>query len=296
MTAPKKHLPKKHWSQTIHANRYALVPAAGPRITTARRLLLDTLAEGDIVDPDGYATRQLHERMAAQGYQGRHTTISHLLHDAEIDELIQREIRGRRTYAIRLTGAPTVSADNADELDADDGDDVVVDITDAPDASDDVDLDALAAAVLDQALAARQAAYQATQRAEEAEEALRRRSANDNTEEALRAALERRTAELAHAQSIAAAVKRTSDRITIERDEARDRAEQAETAVAVFRERCEELDAEVKKLGLALRANEVELHQIARNGHAYPLREHLSMDSRRELARLMAEVPSRRGA
>lgn len=231
------------------------------------QLLIDVLSRhGPIEDRSGRATAILHELMIAEGYTQKFPAAVNLVRSAATAGLVTREVRGKRTYRIALsdqaqTPWPGATSAAPSEPEPDPG----------------VDLSALAVAVLDRALAARQdatnaevVALEALERAERAEKALQGRQ-EDPEAPSLRE-------QLAEAER---RLQGLSGQLT-----------QAEEAVVTFRGRCEELDDQNRRLKRALRRSE----DNQRNGSTYPVRDLLSDVSRAELAKLMSEPPTTKGA
>ena len=83
---------------------------AGSKRTAVRRRAVGTrdriaahlAAVGEIADPTGMASTKLAE---AVGYPGSSVAFAQLLSGMERDGLISREVRGKRTYRITLTGS-----------------------------------------------------------------------------------------------------------------------------------------------------------------------------------------------
>ena len=65
------------------------------------RVMTHLRAVGEVTDPDGLASTAL---SSAVGYTGSSVAFAQLLSAMEHSGLIEREIRGRRTYCIRLAG------------------------------------------------------------------------------------------------------------------------------------------------------------------------------------------------
>jgi len=95
---------------------------AGTKRTTARRRAVGTrdriiahlVAVSEIADPSGMASNKLAE---AVGYPGSSVAFAQLLSGMERDGLIARDVRGKRTYRITLSGA-TAAARPAPAADA----------------------------------------------------------------------------------------------------------------------------------------------------------------------------------
>ena len=86
------------------------ITRSGSKRTTVRRRAVGTrdriaaylAAVGEIADPTGMASTKLAE---AVGYPGSSVAFAQLLSGMERDGLIGREVRGKRTYRITLTGS-----------------------------------------------------------------------------------------------------------------------------------------------------------------------------------------------
>jgi hypothetical protein len=76
-------------------------PARRTRALGTRDRVLSCLADGEISDPKGMASTVLAE---AVGYPGSSAAFAQLLSGMERSGLIEREIRGKRTYRIGVTG------------------------------------------------------------------------------------------------------------------------------------------------------------------------------------------------
>jgi hypothetical protein len=70
-------------------------------VGTRERIAAHLVAVGEIADPTGMASTKL---AAAVGYPGSSVAFAQLLSGMERDGLISREVRGKRTYRITLTG------------------------------------------------------------------------------------------------------------------------------------------------------------------------------------------------
>ena len=70
-------------------------------VGTRDRIITHLAAAGEIADPAGMASTRLAE---AVGYPGSSVAFAQLLSGMERDGLIVREVRGKRTYRITLTG------------------------------------------------------------------------------------------------------------------------------------------------------------------------------------------------
>jgi len=77
-------------------------PARRTRALGTRDRVLSCLADGEISDPKGMASTVLAE---AVGYPGSSAAFAQLLSGMERSGLIEREIRGKRTYRIAATAA-----------------------------------------------------------------------------------------------------------------------------------------------------------------------------------------------
>ncbi|MBO0787470.1 MAG: hypothetical protein J2P33_15505, partial [Actinobacteria bacterium] len=71
-------------------------------VGTRDRVISHLAAVGEITDPGGMASTSL---AAAVGYPGSSVAFAQLLSGMERADLIEREIRGKRTYRIALTAA-----------------------------------------------------------------------------------------------------------------------------------------------------------------------------------------------
>lgn len=72
-----------------------------------RDLVLSHLAAvGEVTDPGGLASAVL---SAAIGYRGTNTAFAQLLHEMERAGLVERDVRGKRTYRIALASAPSAT-------------------------------------------------------------------------------------------------------------------------------------------------------------------------------------------
>ncbi|HZC41901.1 MAG TPA: hypothetical protein VE343_14585, partial [Streptosporangiaceae bacterium] len=71
-------------------------------VGTRDRVISHLAAVGEITDPSGMASTSL---AAAVGYPGSSVAFAQLLSGMERADLIEREIRGKRTYRIALTDA-----------------------------------------------------------------------------------------------------------------------------------------------------------------------------------------------
>lgn len=71
-------------------------------VAPPRRKVLEVLAAGRIVSPDGRATSMLHD---AAAYPGSMTALTQLLGSMERDGLVARDVVGKRCYEISLTEA-----------------------------------------------------------------------------------------------------------------------------------------------------------------------------------------------
>ena len=69
-------------------------------VAPPRRKVLEVLAHGKIVSPDGRATSALHD---AANYDGSMTALTQLLGSMERDGLVVRDVVGKRCYEIALT-------------------------------------------------------------------------------------------------------------------------------------------------------------------------------------------------
>src|SRR5690349_15330092 len=77
-------------------------------VGTRERIIAHLAAIAEISDPAGMASTRLAE---AVGYPGSSVAFAQLLSGMERDGLIAREVRGKRTYRITLSGAaPAPSA------------------------------------------------------------------------------------------------------------------------------------------------------------------------------------------
>jgi hypothetical protein len=76
-------------------------------VGTRDRVISHLAAVGEITDPNGMASTSL---AAAVGYPGSSVAFAQLLSGMEHAELIEREIRGKRTYRIALAGAAGAGA------------------------------------------------------------------------------------------------------------------------------------------------------------------------------------------
>src|SRR6516165_3333214 len=77
-------------------------PGRRTRALGTRDRVLSCLADGEISDPKGMASTVLAE---AVGYPGSSAAFAQLLSGMERSGLIEREIRGKRTYRITATAA-----------------------------------------------------------------------------------------------------------------------------------------------------------------------------------------------
>lgn len=92
-------------------------------VGTRDRIMGHLAAVAEIADPTGMASARLAE---AVGYPGSSVAFAQLLSGMERDGLIEREVRGKRTYRITLSGgAPPVR--EADGADAQAGDTAAID-------------------------------------------------------------------------------------------------------------------------------------------------------------------------
>jgi hypothetical protein len=85
----------------------SLLEAGGRRLRPRDRVISHLKAVGEVRDPGGLASTALAE---AVSYPGSSVAFAQLLSAMERSGLIEREIRGRRTYRIRLADAATARA------------------------------------------------------------------------------------------------------------------------------------------------------------------------------------------
>ena len=85
-------------------------PGRRTRALGTRDRVLSCLADGEISDPKGMASTVLAE---AVGYPGSSAAFAQLLSGMERSGLIEREIRGKRTYRIAVTAAGSRRGDGS---------------------------------------------------------------------------------------------------------------------------------------------------------------------------------------
>lgn len=90
-------------------------PGRRKRAVGTREAVLSCLADGEISDPAGMASTVLAE---AVGYPGSSAAFAQLLSGMDRAGLIEREIRGKRTYRIAASAAATTRAPNSAAPDA----------------------------------------------------------------------------------------------------------------------------------------------------------------------------------
>lgn len=237
--------------------------STGPKMTRERLLMIEVLREqGPLVDANGRATERLVAALGERGHDATTRGTTGLIHRAEREGIVEREVRGKRTFRIALT--PDYLEADGDAFDAMTKAEVTEARKEPEPVPAGIDYGRLADAVLAKAVEAITRPAPAAQDLAERERLIRDRVSTE-----VRA-------------------------LGAERDTALKMAEEQELAATTFRARCEELAGEVERLKIVVRKYR-EDEQARRNG--YPVREHLDDSSRRaldEVLRDMSKIPSYR--
>lgn len=90
------------WLQTVdQTNNHTLT------LTQARKAILGALwTHGTFQDKSGLASAPLHECASALGYKGSSGAINSVMGDSAMIPAVEREIRGKRTFTVRLVALP----------------------------------------------------------------------------------------------------------------------------------------------------------------------------------------------
>jgi DNA-binding MarR family transcriptional regulator len=90
----------ERWVSVSTLSRWSGYGLGVRSVAPPRQKVLEVLAHGKITSPDGRATSALHD---AANYDGSMTALTQLLGSMERDQLVTRDVVGKRCYEIALT-------------------------------------------------------------------------------------------------------------------------------------------------------------------------------------------------